>query len=138
MAVSVLCIPQECLEKDCGVVKLIDEQNKEIERLTEERKTANKHDLVYWFNAYKECNEDCEKYAIENAELQKQVGELKLELQGQFDKGVKAGCLMSKVGEQQAVKEILQKIMNIIKKSDGFLAEEVIRIMAKQKGVEVE
>jgi hypothetical protein len=43
---------------------------------------------------------------------------------------------------QQAVKdtakEILQKIMNIIKKSDGFLAEEVIRIMAKLNGVEVE
>ncbi len=55
----------------------------EIERLTEERKTANMHDLMYWFNAYKECAEDCEKYVIEasdtkaeNIRLQKQVDEL--------------------------------------------------------------
>ena len=39
---------------------------------------------------------------------------------------------------KETSKEILQTIMNIIKKSDGFLAEEVIRIMAKQNGVKVE
>lgn len=48
---------------------------------------------------------------------------------------------IAKKFKEQAVKdtaqEILQRIMNIIKKSDGFLAQEVVRIMAKQKGVEV-
>ena len=65
---------------------LIDRQKAEIERLTEERKTANMHDLMYWFNAYKECVDDCEKYVIEASDnksecirLQKQVDELKEE-----------------------------------------------------------
>lgn len=49
-----------------------------------------------------------DKMKEQNDEFQKKVYELKLELQGQFDKGVKAGCLMSKVKEQQ-VKKIRRK-----------------------------
>ena len=66
--------------------KIFYEQKAEIERLTEERKTANIHDLMYWFNAYNECVEDCDKYVIEASankaecmRLQKQVDELKEE-----------------------------------------------------------
>ena len=69
------------MEED--VLDLINRQKAEIERRTEERKTANMHDLMYWFNAYNECVNDCEKYVIEASDnkaecirLQKQVDEL--------------------------------------------------------------
>ena len=39
---------------------------------------------------------------------------------------------------KDTAKEILQTIMTIIKKSDCFLPEEVVEILAKQNGVEVE
>ena len=73
-------------------------------------------------------------------ELQKQVDELtafKNEAisMSLYGKGRKDGA---EVAVKDTAKEILQKIMNIIKKSDGFLAEEVVRILAKQNGVEVE
>lgn len=73
----------------------------------------------------------------ENAELQKQVDELKANQVIECH-GMLKGCDMVKQAVKDTAKEILQRIINIIKKSDGFLAEEVIRIMAKQKGVEVE
>ena len=55
-----------------------------------------------------------DKMKEQNDELKKQVYELKLELQGQFDKGVKAGCLMSKVKEQQIVKDTAKKYDDFI------------------------
>lgn len=103
----------------------------EIKRLTEENG---------WLS--KECN----KTTAECVELQKQVDELKLELQGQFDKGVKAGCLMSKVKEQQAVKDTVTKYHNAIRKQVHYswLSDfhEFMQILAKiekeEFGVEVE
>lgn len=94
-------------------------QKAEIERLTEEKKT-----LVRL-----------------NQSLKKQVDELTDKL-GKVLSGIKADEFLTARGVEQAVKdtakEILQGIMHIIKKSDGFLAQEVVRIMAEQKGVEVE
>ena len=72
----------------------------------------------------------CAEVERQNAELQKQVDELN------FDKNLLQKLLEKR--EKDTAKEILQTIMYIIKKSNGFLAEEVIRIMAKQKGVEVD
>lgn len=91
-----------------------------------------------------------DKMKEQNDELQKQVYELKLELQGQFDKGVKAGCLMSKVKEQQAVKDTAKGIYKEIDRDDILVVQtqeygeiEVVPIerlkeIIKQKGVEVE
>lgn len=42
-----------------------------------------------------------------------------------------------RIKSKETAKEILQTIMDIIKKSDCFLSQEVVRIMAKQFGVEV-
>lgn len=39
---------------------------------------------------------------------------------------------------KETAKEVLQTIMDIIKKSDCFLSQEVVRILAKNRGVEVE
>lgn len=77
-----------------------------------------------WLDELKERNE---KLHRENIELQKQVDKCFMEV-----------GKMCAEAEKDTAKEILQKIMNIIKKSNGFLAEEVVRIMAKQNGVEVE
>jgi hypothetical protein len=66
-----------------------------------------------------ELEEREETLTEENTELQKQVYELKLELQGQFDKGVKAGCLMSKVKEQQAVKDTAKEIFTELLKDEN-------------------
>ena len=77
------------------------------------------------------------EYEKENAKLQKQVDEQDQEID-RLEKVVHDQAEQYYDLEQRTAKEILQKIMNIIKKSDGFLAEEVVRIMAKQKGVEVE
>ncbi len=97
-------------------------QQAEIERLTEEKQSliGRKAGLDYSYNQVKE----------KNAELQKQVeyweSETKI-ARRDIDEAVK-----------DTAKDVLQRIMNIIKKSDCFLSEEVIKIMAKQKGVEVE
>ena len=92
-------------------VKAKAELQKQVEKLTEELATANKHDLMYWFNAYSECNRDCENYAIENAELQKQVDELNdmcldCPYKVKFDE-------IEKQAVKDTAKEILQAIGNI-------------------------
>ena len=130
-------------------------RDKEIERLTEENelKTAQVGLLTGQVKYLKMCGDnflaDCEK-------LQKQVDELTEERENmqaeimRFEdmKFTQEHCDLYKENEwlkaslQQAVKdtakEILQTIMNIMKKSDCFLAEDVVRILAKQNGVEVE
>lgn len=88
------------------------ELQKQVEKLTEERETANKHDLMYWFNAYHECAEDCEKYVIEasdtkaeNIRLQNQVDELT----GTINQYI-SGELVSEDVFFQQVKDIQQAI----------------------------
>ena len=122
---------------------LIKSKNAEIERLTEEC-DANK------FNSgkYNRVLESLSKERRLNAELQKQVDELKLELQGQFDKGVKAGCLMSKVKEEQTVKDTAKEILNLIKNGvnlNGMIEGDAkiaimneLRWAGQKYGVEVE
>jgi hypothetical protein len=108
---------------------LINRLQEENERLTEEKDKYQEK----WQTSY-----------MNELNLQKQVDELKLELQGQCDKGVKAGCLMSKVKEQQAVKgtakDILDKAIKIdrIAGSKGFVCIEALKELCKNKGVEVE
>lgn len=85
------------------------EAKKEIERLTEERKTANKHDLMYWFNAYKECVKDYEEYGIKNAELQKQVDELKERAKIDLENEKNWGKIQTKQAVKDTAKEILAK-----------------------------
>lgn len=107
--------------------KVIAEQKAEIERLSEENENLKADILRYEDMEFTE--KHCDLYGenetlkhwlkrlnAENEALQKQVDELKLELQGQFDKGVKAGCLMSKVKEQQAVKDTAKEICKAIHK----------------------
>ena len=136
---------------------LIDRQKAEIERLTEERKTANMHDLMYWFNAYKECVDDCEKYVIEASDnksecirLQKQVDALERDLENW-----KKAAYGYKHAEYQAVKDTAKEIFTNIKESfvfsfkgsedykKGFCDaleqyDKQLRDLAKQNGVEVE
>ena len=129
-------------------------QKAEIERLTEERKTANKHDLMYWFNAYKECTDDCEKYVIEASDnkaecirLQKQVDELKnkcCEISSErYDEGKynkfenKACCNMSENCPmvKQAVKDTAKEIYNEL---CGHGTTYVKKWIKERYGVEVE
>ena len=116
--------------------KLLAEQKAEIERLTRELDDTISMNEMY-----------VEKVR-ENDELQKQVDELTAEKEDLYFQNQNLQTYIDnhepiwKRNTEQAVKdtakEILQKIMNIIKKSNGFLAEEVIRILAKQFCVEVE
>ena len=85
-----------------------------------------------------ESQEFINELANKNAELQKQVDKLKNRFENKACCNMSENCSMIQQAVKDTAKEILQKIMNIIKKSNGFLAEEVIRIMAKQEGVEVE
>lgn len=116
-----------------------DSLTKEVERLTEERDMYA--DDLYWKAEVRKREDFITELTVENAELQKQVDELTDKL-GKVLLGIKTDEVLVAKGVEKAIKdtakEILQKIMNIIKKSNGFLAEEVIRIMAKQNGVEVE
>lgn len=146
------------------VYKLYFEQKAKIKRLTEEKKTAWRK----FKEKVDECIELSmllDKRASERAELQKQVDELKEKIMNLKSAMISRVAIKSYdtmlttpddveeifgdayesefnkfLGQavKDTAKELLQKIMNIIKKSNGFLAEEVIRIMAKQKGVEVE
>ena len=109
----------------------------EIERLTEE----NRRD-VFNLNT-RICELD-----NENAEIQKQVDELNKQLQDMEEQRDNQAYIAEELVQEKhrwteqvvkdTAKEILQGTMNIIKKSGGFLAEEVIRIWAKRYGVEVE
>lgn len=107
----------------------IDKQNTEIERLTEELKNCGQ-ELI-------ESNREQEELQDRNAELQKKVDEQDKEID-RLEKVVHEQAEQYYDCEQRTAKEILQRIMNIIKKSDGFLCEEAIRIMAKQNDVEVD
>ena len=148
---NVDCKDCPCADWGCGVDKkdifdLINRQKAEIERLTEERKTANKHDLMYWFNAYKECVADYEEYGIKNAELQKQVDELKerakIDLENEKNWG--------KIQTKQAVKDTAKEIYGEINDSDILVVQtqeygeievvplERLQEIIKSKGVEVE
>lgn len=114
-----------------------DSLTKEIERLTERE--------TFLENAWKTSLESTQTVEIalkanraREEELQKQVDELKERAKIDLENEKNWGKIQTKQAVKDTAKEILQKIMNIIKKSDGFLAEEVVRIMAKQNGVEVE
>lgn len=177
------------------VLDLINRQQSEIERLTEEVQELKQENsgLSVTLDLQRDIDKEYDEIERKNAEPQKQVNDLKEEHENmqsvifgleedkrQLQKQVielkekimnLKTAMISRVAMksydslltipddveeifgdayesefnghlEQAVKdtakEILQKIMNIIKKSDGFLAEEVIRILAKQKGVEVE
>ena len=98
----------------------------------------------YWNEKYqwiefsmKDVFDVIQRLQSDNESLKKQVDELKqensvlsvtVELQ---DKAIEQAV-------KDTAKEILQKIMNIIKKSNGFLPEETVSVMAKINGVEVE
>lgn len=117
-----LSIPQECLTKDCEVVKVIDEQNIEIKNLAEENNS-----LKLKMQELEEENASFGNSINEAAELICKKNERISQLENSLDAAVK-----------QKAKDILSTLMRIVKKSDGFLSEEVIRIMAKQNNVEVE
>lgn len=117
-----LSIPQECLTKDCEVVKVIDEQNIEINNLAEENNS-----LKLKVQGLEEENASFGSSINEAAELIHKKNERISQLENSLDAAVK-----------QKAKDILSTLMHIVKKSDGFLSEEVIRIMAKQNNVEVE
>ena len=126
-----------CADDLAKALKTIDEQQAEIERLTRE--------LDELFDRHAKENQAAslliEKRNNEIAELQKQVDELKAEnteLYKEHTTLIAGSILQKKQAVKDTAKEILQTIMSIIKKSNGFLAEEVVRILAKQNGVEVE
>lgn len=134
---------------DEEIVNVIAEQKAEIERLTEERKTANKHDVMYWFNAYKECVADYEEYGIKNAELQKQVDELKEELDKAYE--TERANIQAEIAEagtschwckQQAVKDTAKEICDLILEhweKKQFVECDWLRVAISEKyGVEVE
>jgi alanyl-tRNA synthetase len=138
----------EKLYRHCAEVeKQNAEQKAEIERLTREV-DKQKNFVTAWEESWKIANEQNTKIRVklkkENAELQKQVDELKKTISikvGYIDRvesEVVEWQFATKKSVKDTAKEILQRIMTIIKKSDGFLCEEVVRIMAKQNGVEVE
>lgn len=126
------------------------ELQKQVEQLTEERDKAKRDNTGLFYNV--------SRVEKENAELQNQVDKYKekwqtsytneLNLQKQVDElkekqviechGMFKGCDMVEQAVKDTAKEILQTIMDIIKKSDCFLSQEVVRILAKNSGVEVE
>ena len=100
----------------------IAEQKAEIERLTEERKTANKHDLMYWFIAYKEASEQCDELVVENSDvnaknvqLQKQVDELKAIREIQINELHEQHAIVAEEIERQAVKYTAEKFAERLK-----------------------
>ena len=120
------------------------ELQKQVDDLTVKVKSFEMTDLCKqaYIDQLKEENKELVSAKVfeletKNTELQKQVDELKANQVIECH-GMLKGCDIVKQAVKDTAKEILQKIMNIIKKSDGFLAEEVIRIIAKQNGVEVE
>lgn len=117
-----LSIPQECLTKDCEVVKVIDEQNIEIDNLVKENNS-----LKLKVQGLEAENASFGDSINEASEVIRKKNEKISQLENSLDIAVK-----------QKVKDILSTLMRIVKKSDGFLSEEVIRIMAKQNDVEVE
>lgn len=130
--------------KEESYKRQIAEQKAEIERLTEEKEKWEKSCRL-WSGANKsnhlKFTKTLEKLCEErnkNAELQKQVNELNDKLYKSKQDMMVYHSNQMKQAVKDTAKEILQKIMNIIKKSDGFLAEEVVRILAKRYGVEVE
>lgn len=135
-----------CDEITINALNLINRQKAEIERLTEERKTANMHDLMYWFNAYKECADDCEKYVIEASDnkaecirLQKQVDELKEEREN-----MQTEIIATEEKRLQAVKDTAEKYYRKMRTALGILCFGNNKIhkengeIAKEFGVEVE
>lgn len=117
-----LSIPQECLTKDCEVVKVINEQNIEIKNLVEENNS-----LKLKMQELESENASFSNSINEAAELVCNKNERISQLESSLDTAVK-----------QKAKDILSDLMRIVEKSDGFLSEEAIRIMAKQNDVELE
>ena len=133
---------------------VIAEQKAEIERLTEERKTANMHDLMYWFNAYNECVEDCDKHVIEASDnkaecmrLQKQVDEQDKEID-RLEKVVHDQAEQYWDCKEQAVKDTAKEIFTKVDNAFSLYYphgqipysafQERLKCLAKENGVEVE
>ena len=136
----------------------------EIERLTKWKDklqdTKDELEQTLIDTGFKEYCEENKRLTEENTELQQQVNELKVELQGQFNKGVDCGFRMRKFQKstviKQAVKDTEKEIFTELLKTENVRKEVVkdelsgghyimfavsvdkIKELAKRKGVEVE
>lgn len=117
--------------------KVIAEQKAEIERLTEERQNLlDKYHqadeaIDHWFKMYKQTK-------IENAELQKQVDELKEEREH-----MQAEIIATEESRLQAVKDTVKEILGFIlakefEKGDYLTDDELKKLVGEKYGVEVE
>ena len=128
--------------------KMFIQKNREAKKLKEEKEDLEERlkEQIFKYRDLQVENERLKKYKsmwaeldTKNAELQEQVDELKLELQGQFDKGVKAGCLMSKVKEQQTIKDTAKEIYDWLVEhpiDDNFI--HIKKYLTEKYGLEVE
>lgn len=119
----------------------IDELQKQVNELA--YKLANERNAVITLQENANANRlKVGEVMKQNSELQKQVDEL---LNRRIEPKIfhchadaLETCPKVKQAGKETAKEILQTIMDIIKKSDCFLSQEVVRILAKNSGVEVE